>query len=74
MYDLVSLPDDLRDLTDTDLDTVRVAILTEKERRANLAAIPAQIEHLAKVYRDGGGDEKALQDALTPEQIAALNA
>lgn len=39
--------------------------IAEQERRANLAAIPEQIEQLAKVYRDGGGDEQALTDALT---------
>lgn len=65
---------DLRALTDEELDDLRIDVLTEQERRANLAAIPGQIEALAKVYRDGGGDEAALQDALTPEQVAALNA
>lgn len=63
-----------RDWTDEKLDEHRRAIITEQERRANLAAIPEQIEQLAKVYRDGGGDEQTLTDALTPEQVAALNA
>lgn len=61
-----------RDWTDEKLDEHRRAILTEQERRANLAAIPEQIEQLARVYRDGGGDEQALTDALTPEEQAAL--
>lgn len=65
---------DLRALTDEELDALRVNLLTEQERRANLAAIPEQIEALAKVYRDGGGEEKALTDALSPDQIAALEA
>ena len=64
---------DLRELTETELDAHRIAVAVECERRANLAAIPEQIEHLAKVFRDGGGDEDALIDALTPEQEAALN-
>ena len=64
---------DLTTLTDEQLDEHRRAVLTEQERRANLAAIPEQIEQLAKVYRDGGGDEQALADALTPEQVAALD-
>lgn len=63
-----------RDWSDQALDDHRRAILDEQERRANLAAIPAQIEQLAKVYRDGGGDEQALTDALTPEEQAALTA
>ena len=65
---------DLRDLTDEDLDQLRVNVLTEQERRANLAAIPDQIAELARKFRHGGGDEQALTDALTPEERAALNA
>ncbi|HCS2945781.1 TPA: hypothetical protein OQU49_004393 [Shigella flexneri] len=63
----------LRELTGEELDELRRGVLAEMERRANLAAIPEQIEALAKVFRDGGGNEQALQDALTPEQIAELN-
>ncbi|MFE7605787.1 hypothetical protein ACFU1Q_11555 [Brachybacterium paraconglomeratum] len=63
-----------RDWSDEALDEHRRAILTEQERRANLAAIPEQIAAMAKTYRDGGGDEAALRDALTPEEQAALNA
>lgn len=64
---------DLRSLTTEELDGLRRAVRIEQERRENLAAIPHQIEQLAKVYRDGGGSEERLQDALTPEQIAALS-
>ena len=64
---------DLKSLTDDDLDELRRAVLAEQERRANLAAIPEQIAAMAQVYRDGGGDEQALTDALTPEQEAALD-
>ena len=66
--------DQYRTWSDEALQEHRVAIAAEQERRANLAAIPDQIESLAKVYRDGGGDEQALADALTPEQVAALDA
>lgn len=59
----------LRDLSDEDLDQLRRDVLIEQERRANLAAIPEQIAMLAQTYRDGGGDEQALTDALTPEQL-----
>lgn len=65
---------DLTTLAADELDALRVDVAIEQERRANLAAIPEQIEALAKVFRDGGGDEQALADALTPEQVAALEA
>lgn len=66
--------DQYRTWSDDALDEHRLAILTEQERRANLAAIPEQIAAMAQVYRDGGGDEQTLTDALTPEQVAALDA
>lgn len=56
-----------RDWADEKLDDHRRAILAEQERRANLAAIPEQIAAMAKTYRDGGGDEQALTDALGEE-------
>ena len=34
----------LRELTDEELDAYRIAVATECERRANLAAIPEQIK------------------------------
>lgn len=64
---------DLKTLSDDDLDQLRRDVLVEQERRANLAAIPEQIAAMAKTYREGGGDEQALTDALTPEQAAALD-
>ena len=62
---------DLNEMDDS-LDDLRRAVLAEQERRANLSVIPEQIAAMAKTYRDGGGDEERLQDALTPEQIEAL--
>lgn len=62
---------DLKTLDDSDLDGLRIAVLQEQERRENLTAIPDQIAAMAKLYRDGGGDEERLQEALTPEQLAA---
>lgn len=61
-----------KDWTDEKLDEHRILILMEQERRANLAAIPEQIAEMARVYRDGGGDEDRLQEALTPEEREAL--
>ena len=62
--------DDLRSMTDDGLDALRRDVLIEQERRANLAVIPEQIAAMAKTYRDGGGDEQALTDALAPDQAA----
>ena len=62
---------DLRTLTDEELDDLRRAVQIEQERRENLAAIPDQVAALAKVYREGGGDEAALVGALTPEEQEA---
>lgn len=59
---------DLTTMDESDLDDLRRAVLNEQERRANLAAIPQQIADLAGKYRDGGGDEQALTDALAPER------
>lgn len=50
---------------DEQLDQLRVEILTEQERRANLAQIPAQVTELAKTYRAGGGDDDALIQAIS---------
>lgn len=59
--------DQYRTWSDEALDEHRIAIITEQERRANLALIPEQIIAMAKTYRDGGGDEAALTDALAKE-------
>lgn len=50
---------------DEQLDQLRVDVLTEQERRSNLAQIPAQVTELAKTYRAGGGDEDALIQAIS---------
>ena len=63
---------DLKALSTEELDALRIDVLTEQERRANLAAIPEQIKELAEKFRDGGGDEDAIRDALTPEEQEAL--
>lgn len=72
--DPIETQQELRDLTDDQLVTMRALAAQEQERRDNLAQIPAQIADLAGKYRDGGGDEQALTDALTPEQVTALEA
>ena len=55
---------DYKSLTDEQLDEARTAILVEKERRANLAQIPATIQELATKYTEGGGDREELIKAV----------
>ena len=55
---------DLTTLTDEGLDVLRVRVLTEQERRANLAQIPATIQEMAAKYTDGGGTREALEQAI----------
>lgn len=62
------MSNDYRDCDDETLDEHRRAVLAEQQRRENLAQIPEQVRVLAQAYRDGGGDEQALTDALTPKQ------
>ena len=55
---------DYKSLTDEQLDEARQAILIERERRANLAQIPATIQELAAKYKEGGGDQHELLKAV----------
>ena len=55
---------DLTTLTDEQLDAHRLDVLNEMERRANLAAIPAQVTQLAQTYTAAGGDPADLTAAL----------
>ena len=55
---------DYKKLTDEQLDEARQAILIERERRANLAQIPATIQELATKYTEGGGGREALLKAV----------
>lgn len=52
-------------LTDEQLDEARTAILTEQERRTNLAQIPATIQELANRYAEGGGAREELLKAVS---------
>ena len=54
----------LKELTDEALDALRIDVLTERERRAALAEIPAQITELAAAFTNGGGDPADLHAAL----------
>ena len=55
---------DYKDLTDQQLEEFSLAILSEIERRSNLARIPATIADLSKMYADGGGDREELIKAV----------
>lgn len=65
---------DFTTYTDEDLAGLVGDAQQEQERRAQLAAIPAQVAALAALFREGGGDEAALQNALTPDEVAAIAA
>ncbi|MDN5585941.1 MAG: hypothetical protein L0G69_05180 [Brevibacterium sp.] len=52
----------LTDLTDEDLESHRIGVLTEQERRAKINAIPEQITSLRDQYLAAGGDQAALED------------
>lgn len=58
---------DLTDMTDDDLDALRVAVAVEQERRQALATIPAQVAQLAARFVDGGGDHAVMLDAVGSE-------
>lgn len=55
----------LTELTDEELAAHRLDVLGEQERRANLAAIPAQVTQLAQTYTAAGGDPADLTAALS---------
>lgn len=56
---------DLQNLTTEQLAQHRVDVLTECERRRNLAAIPEQVRDLAVSYKEGGGDPAVLEHAIS---------
>ena len=46
----------LKEMSDEDLDALRVDVLREQERRDSLSKIPGQIVELREKYVSGGGD------------------
>ena len=55
---------DLTAYTDDDLDALRLAVLTEQERRQRLAATPTLVADTARRYIADGGDKADLVAAL----------
>lgn len=67
-----TIPDltDAETWTDADLDDLRVAVATEQERRARVAAAPAQLADLTRSAIASGCDPQALVDAVTDAATA----
>lgn len=59
LQDILEIIDNAKPVDD-DLDKLATYVAVEKERRANLKAIPAQIARLASIYTNGGGDPMVL--------------
>ncbi len=57
---------DLTQLSDLELSEHLDTVLAEQERRQRLANIPATVAQLAAQYREGGGEQTALETAITP--------
>ena len=57
---------DLTTLTDTELAAHRIAVITEQERRTNLASIPTQVATLADQFITAGGEQAVLDAAIAP--------
>lgn len=56
---------DLSTLTDEQLDARRIAVLTEQERRRNLAQLPDALAAMARDAAAAGCDPDELLDRLT---------
>ena len=54
----------VNDMTDDDLNDLRIEVQGEQGRRASRASIPSQIAELADAYEASGGDRSDLTQAL----------
>lgn len=55
---------DYSTLTDEELSAIQRDATAEQNRRAFLSGVPMQVTELAAQYRDGGGDQAALEEAV----------
>ena len=55
----------IQDLTDDELKSRYVEANEELARRRRLSEIPNEISELAQQWRDNGGEESAIVDAVT---------
>ena len=64
---MATIPDltDAETWTDEDLDQLRVAVVTEQERRTRVTAVPTQLADLTRTAIASGCDPQALVDAVT---------
>ena len=67
-------PTDYPKLTDAQLEEERLALMTELERRRNLARIPTDIRALAEQYDAAGGDPAELVAEIESTQVGASDA
>ena len=69
---MATIPDltDAETWTDDELDALRVAVLTEQERRTRFAAAPTQLADLTRSAIASGCDPQALVDAVTDAATA----
>ena len=69
---MATLPDltDAETWADADLDALRVAVLTEQERRARVTAAPMQLADLTRSAIASGCDPQDLVDAVTDAATA----
>lgn len=59
---------DLKALDDEEFADHERAVKMDRERRDNLARIPEQIAAMAQTYRDSGGYDADLTDAIASER------
>lgn len=69
---------DLTTMTSEDLDALRRDVLDEQDRRVKVAQLPDQLAAMTRDAVAAGCDPEVLRDrvddALSPEQVAALEA
>lgn len=51
-------------MTDEELSAIQRDATAEQSRRAFLSGVPMQISELAEQYREGGGEQGVLEDAV----------
>ena len=64
------MPATIPDLTDADLDRLRVAVATEQERRTRVTAAPTQLADLTRSAIASGCNPQTLVDAVADAATA----
>lgn len=63
---------DFQSMNDEQLAEIQRSATVERNRRDVISGIPLQVAELAAQYREGGGDEAALRDALDANALDTL--